>query len=164
MLVAKESFDYRNLPQEQHHNRTMVRKVRRVRAKTKFVYCVIAVVTLCLAFLLVSRNAEIASAGYDIIALRTQLQELDTQNQILQRKIDEMKSLENIEYMATVRLGMEKPELAEGVEFVPVEYSKAGSKGTIGIASAAETPEEPVEEEQQKRNSLVQALASLING
>ncbi|WP_418790572.1 hypothetical protein [Phosphitispora sp. TUW77] len=163
MLVARECFDYRNLPREQHNNRTVVRKVRRVKAKPKFVYCVIAVVTLCLAFLLVYRNVEIASAGYDIIALRNQLQELKTENQILQCKIDEMKSLENIEYLATVKLGMEKPELTEGVEFVPVESSKFGSNGLTGIASAAEVLEEPVEE-QQKRNSLVQALTSLING
>ena len=162
MLVAKERFDYQSLPPEQHNTETSVRRVRRVRAKTKFVYCVIAVVTLCLAFLLVSRNAQMASAGYDILTLRKNLQELDTQNQILQRKIDQLKSLERIQYVATARLGMEKPELAEGVEFVPVEYSKTGSEGILGVASASGIQEEFLE--KQKRNALVQALARLING
>jgi len=162
LLVAKERFDYQYHPQERSGRRVQTRRVHRTGIKTKVVYCTIVLVTLCLAFLVASRQAQIASTGYDILALKKQLQIINLENQSLQRRVDEFQSLEHIEYVATVRLGMQKPELAEGVQFVPVEYSKAGTGGTVGIASADETEEIP--QAEQKRNSLVQALAQLING
>ncbi len=161
MLVARERFDY-DLPLH-YGKRPQIKRVRRIRTQTKMVYCSIVLVTLCLAFLVASRYAEIAKTGYDILALKKQVQSLEVENQAFQAKIDELKSLKNIEYLATTRLGMQEPELAEGVQFVPVEYSKAGSKEAVGIASADDTDKQPGQE-KQKRNFLVQTLAKIING
>ncbi len=159
MLVAREYMDYENLSPGYDHRRPQVVRVRRIGMKTKFVYCLVVVIALALAFLVTSRHAQIASTGYDILALRKQVQALETENQALANRIDELKSLPNIERIATTRLGMQKPELAEGVQFVPVEYSEA--KYNPGVASTGREQKPPAE---QKRNFLVQALARIING
>jgi len=162
LLVARERFDY-DFPLHYSIKRPQVKKVRKIGTPTKVVYCSIVLVFLCLAFLVASRYAEIAKTGYDILALKKQVQSLEVENQALQAKIDELSSLKNIEHLATTRLGMQKPELAEGVQFVPVEYSKAGSRDAVGIASADATDKSP-DQEKQQRNFLVQTLAKIING
>jgi len=120
--------------------------------------------------MLASKQAQVASAGYDILALQKQLQELNTENQLLQSKVAELKSLHRIEYVATVKMGMQKPEMAAGVQFVPVQYPKTGT-GDVGMASAAGTDDKDgiasaagIEEKTRfKRSPFVQALARLIN-
>lgn len=167
MLVARERFDYQDRPLYQDRGR-QVKRVRRINPKTRFLYCGLALVALFLAFWVTSRYAHITSLGYEIIGAKKQLQELATDNQLLQNKIVQLNSLNNIEYIAIAKLGMQKPELAEGVQFVPVEYSKAGSPVKhLGIASA--THSKPTQAAQdakktEKRSFLVQALATLING
>lgn len=165
MLVARERFDYQDLPRYDGTSQSQVKRVRRISPRTRLVYCSLVLMAMCLSFLITSRYAQITSVGYDIVALKKQVQEVDTENQLLQNKIDELKSLQNIEYVATTKLGMQKPELAEGVQFVPVEYSKAGSrKKELGLASAANGESAQAAGSTEKRNFLVQALASLING
>ena len=164
LLVARERFDYQDLPL---HNDTgrQVKRVRRINPRTRFTYCSLVLMTLCLAFWVTSRYAQITSVGYDIVGVKKQVQELDTENQLLQNKMDELNSLQNIEYVATTKLGMQKPELAEGVQFVPVEYSKAGSRAEdLGMASATQSSTNQAAGNVEKRNFLVQALENLING
>lgn len=162
MLVARESFNYDALPQRGNSKKPRKRRVRKFKAGTTAVYCAIVLVTLSLAFMLASRQAHIASAGYDIVSMGKQAQSLSADNEALQSKVDQLKSLENIEYMATTKLGMQKPELAEGVQFVPVEYSKADSRNNIGVAAIDESNMSV--KPQHKKNSIVQALAKIING
>lgn len=162
MLVARERFDYYELPPQKQNNNSQsrVRKVRKARANNKKGYCVAVIVTLILAFWLTSRHAEITSTSYELIALNKQAQNLTVENQSLQSQVDELNSLDNIEYIATTKLGMQKPETAEGVQFVPVEY-KTGSKV---IASKADNAQNIKTKQNPKRNFLVQALAKIING
>lgn len=164
MLVARERFDYQDLPLFKDTAR-QVKRVRRINPRTRLMYCSLALMALCLAFWVTSRYAQITSVGYDIVGIKKQVQELDTENQLLQNKIAELNSLQNIEYVATTKLGMQKPELAEGVQFVPVEYSKAGSRAEdLEVASASDNNTTQVAKKVEKRNFLVQALANIING
>lgn len=165
MLVARERFDYQELPVRENRRQSRIYRVHKVGARTKVAYGALLLLALSLAFMVTSRYAQIASVGYEIVALKKQVQDLDTENQVLANKVAELDSLQNIEYVATTRLGMQKPELAEGVQFVPVEYSKAGS-GDEGVgvaendsAGARETPKTA-----EKTNYFVQALAKIING
>lgn len=166
MLVARERFDYQDLPLYEGTRPSQLKRVRRINAKTRFVYCSLVLMGLCLAFFVTSRYAQITSVGYELVALKKEIQSLDTENQLLQNKIAELNSLQNIEYVAVTKLGMQKPELAEGVQFVPVEYSKAGLRTKdLGVESSpnavAQGEDAP---KAEKKNFLVQALASLING
>ncbi len=163
MLVARERFNYQELPLRDSYKRLQTKRVRKVSTKTKVVYCTVVLIALCLAFLVTSRYAQIASLGYEIIGLQKQAQAVDSENQILENKIAELKSLQNIEYVAVTKLGMEKPELAEGVQFVPVEYTKAGYKDDIlGVAAEDGAGNNP--KPKEKKNFLVQTLAKIING
>ncbi len=162
MLVAKkERFDYYDLPQVRSKELPRLKRVTRINPSTKTGYCFVAVLILVLAFLLTAKHAQIDSVGYEIIALKKQQQALVLENHALQARVDQLNSLDHIEYIAVARLGMQKPETAEGVQFVPVEYSKAGSN-KAGAVLAGDTKKEI--QPQQKRNSLVQTLASIING
>lgn len=164
MLVARERFDYQDLPLFKETGRK-IKRVRRISPRTRFMYCSLTLLALCLAFWVTSRYAQITSVGYDIISVKKQVQEIDTENQLLQRKIAQLNSLQNIEHVATTKLGMQKPELAEGVQFVPVEYSKAGSRAEdLGMASASQSNTTQTANKVEKRSFLVQALANLING
>jgi len=162
LLVARERFNYLDPSPKPIRRESQVKTVHKIKAKTILVYCVVVLVAFGLALLVTSRHVQIASAGYDILALRKQVKTLEIENQSLENKIDELKSLGNIERIATTKLGMQKPELAEGVQFVPVEYSKASSKNSVGVASTDGPGGQPTV--KQKRNSLVQALADIING
>lgn len=166
MLVARERFDYQDLPLYEGTGPSQLKRVRRINAKTRFVYCSLVLMGLCLAFLVTSRYAQITSVGYEIVTLKKEMQSLDTENQLLQNKLAELNSLQHIEYVATTKLGMEKPELAEGVQFVPAEYSKAGLRAKeLGPESASNAvAQDAVTPTGGERNFLVQALASLING
>lgn len=164
MLVARERFDYQDLPLHDDRSR-QIKRVRRINPRTRLMYCSLALMALCLAFWVTSRYAQITSVGYDIISVKKQVQELDTENQLLQNKIAQLNSLQNIEYVATTKLGMQKPELAEGVQFVAVEYSKAGSRAEdLGMASASQSNTAQTAKKVEKRSFLVQALANIING
>lgn len=164
MLVARERFDYQELPLDGDKGRK-IKRVRRIKPRTGFAYCSLAMILLCLAFLVTSRYAQITSLGYDIVSVKKQVQELDTENQLLQNKISQLNSLQHIEYVATSKLGMRKPEQAEGVQFVPVEYSKAGSKtANVEIASDSQSNPTQTAKKVAKRSFLVQTLVNLING
>ena len=162
MLVAKERFDYHSLPISHSKRKAQTRKIRKAGTALKVFYGFLLTLTLFLAFLVASRHAQITSAGYDIVNLKKQLQTLHSENQVLQSKVEEMKALSNIEHVATVKLGMQKPEFAEGVQFVPVEYSKAWSDSAVGVASAAEIQTGPKAE--PRKSFIVQALVKLLNG
>lgn len=161
MLVAKkERFDYNDLPQV-INEKPRVKRVRKVRTATKSSYFAVALIFLALAFVLTARHAQIDTVGYELIALKKQQQALVMENQVLQSRLDQLKSLENIEYIATYKLGMQKPENAEGVQFVPVEYSKARSEDKTRTTWGDDVKKGS--KPQQKKNSIVQALASIIN-
>lgn len=161
MLVAKkERFDYNDLPQVANE-KPRVKKIKKIRTANKVSYCAIALIILVLAFALTARHAQIDKVGYELIALQKQQQTLVMENQALQSRLDQLKSLENIEYIATYKLGMQKPENAEGVQFVPVEYSKVGSMDKTRTTWGEEVKKDS--KPQQKKNSIVQALASIIN-
>jgi cell division protein FtsL len=163
LLVASERFDTYSLPHEYGKRRLKSKRVRKISARTKVFYCVVVIITMALSFMLTSKSAQIASIGYEIAALKEQVRALDAENQALQNKVAELKSLERIEYVATAKLGMQRPEQAEGVQFVPVEYSKAGSgENVTALASGAEEEKQP--QAGKKRNSLVQSLVQIING
>lgn len=160
MLVARERFDTYDLPQRYSVRRPGRKKVRKISARTRVFYCTVVTIAMCLAFIITSKSAQMASVGYEIEALKKQVHALDAENQALQNNLAELKSLDHIEYLATTKLGMQKP-MAEGVQFVPVEYPKAGSEDiSTGIASRGETNQNPRAEE---KNSLVQALVKIIN-
>lgn len=161
MLLARNSFDYNELPAFTTGKRPQTRKVKKISRQTKVGYSLIVFLTLVMAFLLTARGAEINSAGYEMIALKKQCQTLGVENQLLQSQISQLMSLQNIEYKAINKLGMQKPELAEGVQFVPVEYSNTGLQVSARTASAKGASKEVAS--MQQKNSLVQALASIIN-
>jgi len=163
LLVARERFDSYDLPLHHSTRRPAIKKVRKISARTKVFYCAVVVITMCLAFMLTSKYAQMASVGYEIDTLKKQAHVLDTENQALHNELAGLKSLDHIEYLATTKLGMQKPELAEGVQFVPVEYSIAGSDENIsGKAAVGEMNRNP--QAKEKKNSLVQALVNIING
>lgn len=162
MLVAKERFDYQSLPLDYNYRKVQTKKVRKAGPRVKTFYCFLVLLALTLAFLVASKHAQIASAGYGIVDLKKQMQMLETENQVLEGQVEKLKALENIERVAMVKLGMQKPEFAEGVQFVPVEYSKAWSNSAVGVASAADIQTEP--ELEPKKSSIVQALVKLLNG
>lgn len=162
MLVARERFDYYELPPQKVNNRPQVRKVKKTKASNNIGYCTAVIVTLIMAFWLTSRHAEITSTSYELIALQKQAQALSVENQSIQSQVEELNSLDNIEYIATTKLGMQKPESAEGVQFVPVEYSKTGPK--VIANDAGGSADNHKAKQPPRRNFLVQALASIING
>ena len=163
MLVARERFNSYDLPLRGNTSQSRVKRVRKISVKTKALYCAIVLITMGLAFLLTSKYAQIASVGYEIVALKKQAQALEAENQVLLNKVAQFKSLDNIEYVAVTKLGMQKPEMAEGVQFVPVEYSKSGSK-LSAVETVAETGTDNRPAPREKKNSLVQTLATMING
>lgn len=163
MLVARERFDYIENPPQKVNRAPRVKKRHGVKRQTKVGYFTAITVFLVMAFFLTARHAQMTSTSYELIALKKQAQSLAVENQALQSKIDKLNALENIEYIATVKLGMQKPEAAEGVQFVPVEYSKAGAK----VAAQEKTPEKTdvkVSQQGSRKNFIVQALAKIING
>jgi cell division protein FtsL len=151
LLVARERADNYKLSQQPARVRNTVKRARKLKAKSKLFYCAVFFVALCLAFLITAKYAQITSMGYEIVNIKKQAQALNLENQAIQNKIDELKALKNIEYIATTRLGMKKPELVGGVQFVPVEYSKTGLKETTGVVAG----ESLNNEKTQKRNSIV---------
>ena len=67
--------------------------------------------TMCLALIVAARQAAVAKVGYEIVDLRKELAELQTQNQRLEGQVARLQSLERVESEA-MKLGMKKPDNA----------------------------------------------------
>lgn len=162
LILAKEKYDYYDLEQISRPS-TQVRKVRKLKyKKNPRTFAVIVVMTFFLMGLgLAARYAQLTTAGYKINNLKKQVSSLQNENDQLDLQVKKMESLNRIETIAVDKLGMQKPNAQEGVQFLaidPAENSKSKGNNTQLARN-----EQTTKSKAQKKTGLLQAFANLID-
>ena len=89
--------------------RTPARPVRRLRRRPLAVAVAFAILIVAPAVLLVSLRTHAASTGYEILALRQEIDTLQTDSGRLLATATTLRSLDRVERIATTQLGMAPP-------------------------------------------------------
>lgn len=163
MLLARENQQHYYQEDRIRERPRKVRKVRRFKSASKFVYASVLLLAFLTFLLLTTRYAQITATGYEIVNVKKQLKALEAENQNLEMKIAQLQSLERIEAVAIGKLGMIKPDSTEGVQFVAVE-----SKGTFENKSSVsdenlEGQRSAVKGGKEKPIAFIDALSKLLS-
>ncbi|AVX21042.1 MULTISPECIES: cell division protein FtsL [Carboxydocella] len=151
MLVAKERVDF-HYAEQATRQRPAKRPVARKRKKENVALLLtVVMVGFILGLVAAYRYAMLAQAGYRLDQLQKQLALAEAENQQLQMQVDQLKSLQRIEAIATTKLGMVRPDgtqmvavtapvQAESVHTAPVKEKKSP------VVSAAQTIQQSLTE------------------
>lgn len=161
LILAKEKYDYYDLEQISRPS-TQVRKIRKLKykknPKTFAVLIVMAFFIMGLA--LAARYAQITTAGYKINNLKKQVSSLQDENDQLDVQVKKLESLDRIETIAVGKLGMQKPNDNEGVQFLAMEPNE-NSKNVANKTQIAKN-EQTKNTKAQKKTGLLEAFANLL--
>lgn len=72
-------------------------------------FCLLILVSLCLALIFVWTRIEVVQLGYDISKLHSQIRDLSKEENLLQSEVAKLKSPARLEAMAKGELGMRLP-------------------------------------------------------
>ncbi len=163
MILAKERSDYTRQESLWVEKPKKSRKVRRVKNKVKLFYASIVLVAFAMFLLLTTKYAQIAATGYEIVDMKKQIKTMENNNQALEMKIDQLQSLGRIESVATQKLGMVKPDMTAGDQFVAVETKGTALNNDVAAETkVAANTKTTAENPKQKSVPVIEALTKLL--
>ncbi|MHB8171875.1 MAG: septum formation initiator family protein [Thermincolia bacterium] len=160
LILAKENYDYYN---QEHSPRPQkrVRRVKKVKKNHKAVYVFVVLAAFLLGVFFTARYAQVAMQGYQINQLNEKMTALTVENQKLEMEANRLKSLNRIEKIAMVDLGMVKPE---EVRFVAVEDTMKTKEVTEPKNEAIQTLAEKEGDQDSTKNRVLDNLVKLFGG
>lgn len=126
MILAREKPDYRSWETEKAAPRKMVRKAPKLHKKTQKGYLLIVILAFILGLTVASRYTHVAVMGYQLSKLNVAMSSLEKENQLLNVEVNQLKSLDRIEKIATTRLGMVAPQ---NVQFIAIKNGPGNAYG-----------------------------------
>ncbi|MCL5935709.1 MAG: cell division protein FtsL [Firmicutes bacterium] len=164
MVVAQERYDHYSLPEEV--NRPTRRPKRsRLPSKGRHAITVLVLLTFCTGMLIAFYYSQVIISGYKVYSLGSDLASLRQETVSLSEEVDRLNSLNRIEYVATTKLKMVKPD-SKDVVLVRADMAKEnGGKypaGTVnGLAGPAGEKQAEIRQDLGK-SKMVQAFAYLM--
>lgn len=134
MILAKEKYDYRSWEaQSLNPVRKKQRKaVKQKKIQTKMGYLLIVVLAFAIGVIIASRYTQLIVAGYQLDKLNGELAVLQQENQQLNVELNKLKSLNRIEQIATVKLGMVEPDKVQFVAGLDASAPAPGAAAGAG--------------------------------
>lgn len=163
MLLAKEKYDYYHLeevfPGGGARPKRRKRQARKV-LNERSLYVWLVLIFFVAGLFVVSRYAQLAVSGYQLVKMKKQLSALQAEHDQLLLTVERLQSLDHIEKVATEKLGMQKPDLVAGVELLPEEPTK--DKAATGTTGGADEQRVASAEEKKQRSPVLQAFIDLF--
>lgn len=132
MILAKEKYDYRSWEVQKEAPRKKVRKSPKKQQKAQQGYLLMVVLAFILGIVIAARYTHVAVVGYQLNKLNGELALLEKENQQLNVELNQLKSLDRIEKIATTKLGMVSPR---DVQFVTIQprSGESSSQSAQGV-------------------------------
>lgn len=165
MVVAQERYEHYSLPEEESRV-TRRPKHSFIPNKGRHALTMLVFLTFCAGMLIAFYYCQVIISGYKIYSLNNELTSLRQETVSLAKEVDRLNSLNRIEYIATTKLKMVKPD-SQDVVVVRANLSgkddagnPAGAKATGSAGAKAEKDGQT--RENAGRNNVIQAFANLI--
>lgn len=165
MVVAQERYEHYSLPEEESRvNRRPGRS--RLPVKGSHTLTLLVFLIFITGLLIAYYYSQVIISGYRIYGLNNELASLRQETVTLAEEVDRLNSLGRIEYLATTRLKMVKPN-SRDVVVVKADLTVENGRGRP--AGAGTGPGGPAGDQQAResqdgktRSKVVQAFANLI--
>ncbi|MFZ5651470.1 MAG: cell division protein FtsL [Bacillota bacterium] len=164
MVVAQERYDHYSLPEEDSRVNRHPRRSRLPR-EGKLALLGLVLLTFCIGMMIAYYYSQVLITGYKATSLGNELAALRQETVSLGEEVDRLNSLDRIEYVATHKLKMVKPD---SKDIVVVRADTAGEGGRIKTSGAVKGPDGPGDgreaqaQQISSRSKVVQAFASLL--
>lgn len=134
MLVAEERKVYQEPLLENKPAKKAVKKTSRAKRKLCILGAIAALFTFGVYY--TSLSAVIASKGYELEQLKSEISRLETSNERMELTLASMSSLDKVEEIAVEKLGMSRPDitLASTALVASAGTQQADSNGEAGTA------------------------------
>ncbi|HEX3032089.1 MAG TPA: cell division protein FtsL [Bacillota bacterium] len=153
MILAREKYDYQSweAPSQQPRKPANRQAAKKQSSKARRVYLVVVAMAFLLGILIAAQYTRLAVAGYQLDKQEKQLALLEKENQNLAMQVNQLKSLNRIEQIATGKLGM---VTTTDVQFLPVP-SPAEEKPVVTGQAGSQPRDNSIQ-------GIVKVLASIF--
>ncbi|MDA8213466.1 MAG: cell division protein FtsL [Clostridia bacterium] len=158
MILAKEKHDYRSWEVPKEAPQKKVRQAPKKQKKAQKGYLLIVILAFILGIVIAARYTQAAVVGYQLNKLNGELALLEKENQQLNVALNQLKSLDRIEKIATTKLGMVSPQ---EVQFVAIQTRSGNSfPGSINAGEREQDGRQAAKPGQVQ--GVLGALASVL--
>lgn len=164
MVVAQERYEHYSLPEEESR---VIRRPKRnfVPGKAKYSLTFLVLMLFGTGMLIAYYYTQVAISGYEIAKLNEQIATLQQETDFLAEEVNSFNTLGRVEYLATNKLKMVKPDSND----IVVVKADLVADNNRGITAVSETGESQAQAGQQAQghsaagnNKVVQAFVNLI--
>jgi cell division protein FtsL len=164
VVVAQERYEHYSLPEKENRN---IRRPKRnfVPNKAKYSLTLLVLMLFGTGMLIAYYYTQVAISGYEIVKLNKQVATLQQETDSLAEEVNSLNTLGRVEYLATNKLKMVKPDSKD----VVVVKANLAADNNQGNTTVPETGKLQAQAEQQAQgpsaagsNKVVQAFVNLI--
>lgn len=159
MVVAQEQPYYTSVPRKSHRARKKTR-FHYLPRRVRLVLVGLVLLIFCTGILVVYLYAQTLVAGYRLNEMKKEINDLNTQTQMLSENIARLSSLERVEKVAKAELGMIKPDLSQMILVKADLLSTDEQVRKVSEPSSEVIAVNP----KEKGNWIIQALVRLVEG
>ena len=162
MVVAQERYDHYSLPEEDSRIKRQPERSRLPRTG-KLSLLGLVFLTFLTGMVIAYYYSQVLVASYKISSLSSDLATIHQETISLGEEVDRLNSLDRIEYVATNKLKMVKPESKDVVVVRADLTREGGSNNAAGMVGGLDSPRgEKQAQENSGRSRIVHAFANLM--
>lgn len=159
MVVAQEGYNHYSLPEEESR---VIRHPKKswIPSKGRYVITGLVLLTFCTGMLVAYYYSQVIASGYKIHSLSNDLAAISQETALLSEEVERLSSLDRVEYLATNKLKMVKPE---GKDVVLVRADLAAERDEKNNTGPGDLMDKQLEDGQsQGKSKVIQAFAYLM--
>lgn len=163
MVVAQERYNHYSLPEEE--SRVQRRPKRnKLPGKGRNTLTMLVLLTFCTGMLIAFYYSQVVISGYKIYSLNNRLVSLSQETVSLSQEVDRLNSLDRIEYVATTKLKMVKPNSGDVVVVKASLVAENSGVAPTGHVQPTGQSGQQARKTQSgaEKSKVVQAFANLI--
>ena len=163
MVVAQERYDHYSLPEEESRPSRRPRRSR-LPSKGRFALSGLVFLTFCTGMLIAFYYTQVIISGYKVSGLSNELSSLQQETNSLAEEVDRLNSLNMVEYLATTRLKMVKPD-SKSIVMIKADLAGSSSKNYPAVAEGQGYQKVDRQEDLGQnpgKSKMIQAFAYLM--
>jgi len=165
LIVAREKAEYlgwAQLPEQKRRSGRRPAKQNLVR-KEKLLLAGLVLVFFCSFVVIAFYYAQVLVTGYRLNQAQKELALLRKESHNLYTEVNELASLENIEYIAVHKLGMVRPQNDQVVLVQKVNPAEqAGKTSAVAADAPVNEKEQAAGQKQREGNWVIRAFADMV--
>lgn len=159
MVVAQEGYNHYSLPEEEIRVNRRPKKSW-IPSKGRYAITGLVLLTFCIGMLVAYYYSQIITSGYKIQSLSNDLAVISMETTLLSEEVERLSSLDRVEYLATNKLMMVKPE---GKDVVLVRADLLAERDIKINAGPGDLMDKQSEDGQSLgKSNVIQAFAYLM--